>query len=101
MTELPVLCELTPEALRARREGLLTELTRHAEGREDLPNGVRVRFQAADGLLDLIAKTIDAERQCCRFLRFNVAVEPNGGPIVLELTGPAGTHEFVRALLDA
>ena len=43
---------------------------------------------------------LDAERQCCRFLRFRLTVEPNLGPIVLELSGPPGTEEFLASLLD-
>ena len=48
----------------------------------------------------MIARTVDMERQCCRFLRFTVTVEPNDGPIALDLTGPAGTREFLAAMLD-
>ena len=36
MPELPIACTLTPEALRTRREGLLMDLVRRAERREDL-----------------------------------------------------------------
>jgi len=36
MAELPIVCTLTPEALRTRREGLLVDLLRRAEHREDL-----------------------------------------------------------------
>jgi hypothetical protein len=32
------------------------------------------------------------------FLRFAITVEPDGGPVCLELTGPRGTREFVAAL---
>jgi hypothetical protein len=40
------------------------------------------------------------ERQCCRFLRFAVTVEPDHGPITVYLTGPAGTREFLAAMFD-
>jgi hypothetical protein len=49
--------------------------------------------------LTAIAQTIDAERQCCRFLTFTVTVEPDGGPISLAVTGPPGTREFLDALI--
>ena len=101
MMELPVVCTLTPAAMKARREGLLSELRRRADAHEELPQGYRLRFAAADDVLLTIAQTIEAERQCCRFLRFSVTVEPNGGPISLELTGPPGTREFLSALLEA
>ena len=45
---------------------------------EELPDGLRWRFAPEDGLLAQIATVIDAERRCCRFLRFEVIVEPNG-----------------------
>ena len=57
---------------------------------------------AATGeMLAAIFRAIDAERQCCRFLRFSVTIAADGGPIFLELTGPQGTRQLLRALLDA
>ena len=88
-----------PAALRARREGL-SELLQRAEDREEMSNGYRLRFPATEGMLPDIARTVDAERQCCRFLRFSITVEADGGPIVLDLTGPAGAREFVSALFE-
>jgi predicted RNA methylase len=46
------------------------------------------------------AVAVDAERRCCRFLRFTLTVEPDEGLFTLDLTGPQGTLEFVTALLD-
>ena len=79
----------------------MTDLLRRAELHDELPQGHRLRFYQTDDILATIAQTIDAERQCCRFLRFSITVEPDGGPISLELTGPPGTREFVSALLDS
>ena len=99
--ELPVACSLSPEALAARREGLLAELLQVATSREGRADGIRLTFPASDDVLTRIASTINAERRCCQFLRFQVTVEPAGGPIALELTGPQGTREFLETLLDA
>jgi hypothetical protein len=101
MADLPIMCTLTPEALRARREGLLSDLVGRAEAQETLNDGLRLRFAPMDDTLSTLAKAVNAERHCCRFLRFQIVVEPDGGPIILELTGPVGTQEFVRALLEA
>jgi hypothetical protein len=101
MPELPVACTLGPAALRARRAGLLSDLLRRADAHEEIGNGHRLRFAAGGDTLDLIARAVDAERQCCRFLRFGITVEPDGGPMWLELTGPPGTREFVSALLES
>jgi hypothetical protein len=100
MSHLPVACTLDPAALKARREGLLSELLRRAVEHEELADGHRLRFEATDDTLAAIAQTVAAERHCCRFLRFHITVEPDGGPITLELSGPPGTREFVAALLD-
>jgi hypothetical protein len=70
MTDQPVACSLSPEALRARRERLLSDLVRRAEDHQQLPEGYRLRFAATGDLLSTLAQAVDAERQCCRFLRF-------------------------------
>ena len=44
MAGLPIACTLTPEALKTRREGLLKDLVRRAEHREDLADGLRLEF---------------------------------------------------------
>jgi hypothetical protein len=100
MPDLPIACTLSPAALKARRENLLGALVQRATDRDDLSNGYRLRFAAEGDILSDIAHTVDAERQCCRFLRFIVTVEPAEGPVTLELVGPAGTREFLAAMLD-
>ena len=100
MTDLPIACALTPDALRARRAGLLSDVLRRTERREDLPNGIRLRFAPTGETLATIARAVEAERHCCRFLRFGITIGPNEGPIFLELTGPPGTREFIGALLE-
>lgn len=100
MADLPVACTLSPAALKARRENLLNALLHRADERRELPDGYRLRFAAEGDILSVIARTVDTERQCCRFLRFTVTVEPDDGPIALDLTGPAGTREFLAAMFD-
>ena len=100
MTDLPIACTLGPAAVKARREELLGRLVRRAAERSDLPNGYRVRFNVEPGLLQTIADVLEIERQCCRFLRFEVTVEPDEQSIWLEFTGPRGAREFLAGLLD-
>jgi len=100
MPDLPIACTLAPDALAIRRENLLAELLRLASSRELLSDGLRLTFEPTTEALATIAQAVEAERHCCRFLRFQIAVEPDGGPMVLELTGPSGTREFLSALLE-
>ena len=100
MADLPIACTLSPDALDARRKGLLSELLRRAQSHEFTADGLRVIFAADGETLAMIAQVVNAERLCCRFLSFVITVAPDGGPLTLELSGPAGSREFVAALLD-
>jgi|SRR3954470_8495402 len=101
MADLPVACTLSPAALKARRDNVLKQLVRRAQHVEEHPDGCRLRFTPDAGLLEEIARTIDAERECCRFLQFTLTVEAANGPITLDLSGPSGTREFLAGLFDA
>jgi len=100
MTNLPIPCTLGPAALKARREDLLGGLVRRAAERVDVPNGYRVRFDPSEDILSAIAKVIEVERQCCRFLTFEFTIQPDDGPIWLQFSGPAGTRELLAGMLD-
>jgi hypothetical protein len=101
MPDLPVACTLSPEQLVGRQQGLLAELLRRADTHEELTNGHRWSFAATDDVFAMILRMVEAERRCCRFLRFQIIVEPDGGPVSVELTGPPGTREFLAALLES
>src|SRR5262245_38654256 len=101
MAELPVACSLDGASLAARRSGLLDDVLRRASSRDTLPDGLRFTFAASSETLDLLARAIDAERQCCRFLTFHLIVEPDLGAFVLDLTGPSGTREFLAELVSS
>ena len=64
-----------------------------------MANGYRLRFDGRDNVLGALATLIEAERECCPFLSFQLDVEPDRGPVYLELTGPEGTREFLEAEL--
>jgi len=64
-----------------------------------IENGYRLQFPAGADCLGAIAAMIDAERRCCRFLRFQLTVEPDEGPLFLDVTGPAGTQEFLSGIV--
>src|SRR6267378_6969953 len=89
--DLPVVCTLTPATV-ASRKAALRGLVGRADSREETATGIRVTLPA--DALSAILEAVDAERKCCRFLRFDITVEPDGGPIALELSGPPGTREF-------
>src|SRR5687768_9818488 len=99
MSDLPIACTLTPDIQRIRRAALLPGLFARAEARDTLPEGYRLRFHPEANMLSAIAETVNAERHCCRFLRFQITVDPDGGSMWLDVTGPSGTREFLDALV--
>ena len=100
MADVPIACTLSPDAIEARRQDLLADLLRRAQGHEFTADGLRLVFSADAETLTTITRAVDAERRCCRFLRFVITVAPDDGPVALELSGPPGTREFIAALLD-
>jgi hypothetical protein len=101
MPDLPIACTLQPAALAQRGDALLPGLARYATDVCWRTNGVRLTFGFDAQMLGRIADVIAAEHHCCRFLRFDVAVEPGDGPITLDVTGPDGTADFLERLLSA
>lgn len=100
MRDLPIVCTLQPGELNARAAQLQPGIVAAANARHAIENGFRFEFQPDSELLASIVRMIDAERKCCRFLRFQLTVEAAGGPVVLEVTGPPGSREFLTALIE-
>jgi hypothetical protein len=101
VSELPIACTLRPDELSARAADLLPGIARLANVRAPIEGGYRFEFVASSDCLNAIVAMIDAERRCCRFMRFQLTVEPDGGAVRLDVTGPAGTREFLLGLVIA
>ena len=99
MNRLPIACTLTAGELRARRGELLPGLIAQALERVERSDGFAWRFAARTEVLHALTSVIDAERQCCPFLRFELTVEPGQGPLWLAVSGPAGTKAVLAELL--
>lgn len=94
----PIACTLTPDQLRCQADVLLPGLAARAESCTMSDTGVQMMFMPTSEHLTAIATTIDRERHCCAFLTFRLTVPASEGPLMLELTGPPGTREFLSGL---
>jgi hypothetical protein len=99
MADLPIACTLNADDRRQRRADLLAGLMARAVAADPVDGGMRFRFDASSEVLSELVRVIDAERHCCRFLRFELTVTPDLGPMSLEVSGPPGTAPFLSALL--
>jgi hypothetical protein len=68
--------------------------------RKALPAGYAFQFAPHTETLRLLVDFVANERLCCPFFTFTIRVEPEGGPIWLELTGKVGIQAFIRAELE-
>jgi hypothetical protein len=96
MAKLGVACSLDGAALAARQGELRGGVLGEAQSVERLPNGYRWRFDTRPDLLGRLGPILDAERRCCRFLSIALNAEADLGAVVLEITGPEGTPEFLE-----
>ena len=89
----PIVCNLSSEELVLRSQ-LLQSLGQAVRQTVEIDNGYAYRFDNSD-ILHQLVDVVDAERRCCTFLSFSIALTPGNGPIWLRITGPQGTREFL------
>lgn len=99
MTEPSIVCTLSAGQLSERRDGLLADLFRQAGELSLGEDRLESVFADSPEVLALLFEVLRAERQCCRFLTFELVAEPDLGPLRLTISGPPGTGEFLRTLL--
>ena len=97
MRDMPIACSLDGPALGRRQSELRAGILAEAEAVERLPDGYRWHFPDASDLFARLGLVIDAERGCCRLLRVALSGDQDRGRVVLEITGPDGTVDFLES----
>ena len=98
LVNAPIACSLTTAELREREATLLAQFRSVVVETEELQDGFAFHLTGEGKLIALIAELIVAERECCPFLTFELVALPNKGPLIVRVTGPDGTKEFVRSV---
>ena len=98
--DIPIACQLTTEELHAREATLLAQFRSAVVATEELADGYAFRIADDSKSIGVIAELIAAERKCCPFLTFELAAHANMGPVIVSVTGPGTTKEFVRMMLS-
>ena len=95
----PIACRidaLTP-AERERRSEVLAVLTGRAIDVVETTDGIAFHLRSDPDTPALAGEFVAYESRCCPFIRFELAVEADGGPVRLVLGGRDGVREFLRA----
>ena len=94
----PLACDMTaiPAEQRASHLAKSREFFSQIEETSELSNGYAFRFADEPNVLQRLADFVSLEKLCCPFLRFEIEVEAENGPVWLRLTGRDGVKEFIR-----
>lgn len=93
MTDLPIACTLTPNAMTDRLAFIDALTTDAFVARETTERGLRVRLRDTADVEQRVRELIAAESSCCAFLAFELTRA--GGDLVLEITGPADARPVI------
>jgi len=94
-----VACSLSDLELHEREATLLAQFRSAVIETEELPDGYAFRVPGDGKWIVIVAKMIVAERECCPFLTFEFSAQPSMGPVIIRVTGPAGTKDFLKTVL--
>jgi hypothetical protein len=96
--DMPIACCLTSAELREREATLLAKFRSAVIETEELQDGYAFRLPGNGEYFRLLAELLVAERECCPFLTFEFVAQPRMGPVVVRVTGPAGTKDFLKTV---
>lgn len=83
-----------------REEQAKTELVPRYQGYEEREDGFVFEFEADEGALQGVAEFVDQERVCCSFAEYHLIHSPPYEKVRLTVTGPEGTKEVFRSLVE-
>jgi hypothetical protein len=89
-----------PAELQERRRVLLAKVRGKATEVVELEDGFRYTFPLAGDVLPDVTSLIQLEHQCCPFLTFRLTIEAGSESVLLELTGPNGTKDFLAEIFN-
>lgn len=69
---MDIACTLSPTALAARSERWRRLIADSGLGRDEIPDGLRLRFRADRGVAAELADLAAAERECCAWAEWSV-----------------------------
>lgn len=93
--DVPLLCTLTADERTQRSQENCPILTAFQRV-EELEDGYALQYSAEQEWIQRLVTFVTQERACCPFLTFELAFEPDSGPIWLRLRGRAEVKDMLR-----
>jgi hypothetical protein len=98
-SDTPIACRLSDSEFRKREATLLAQFKSMVTTTEELRDGYVFRVPGDAKSFAIVTELIAAERACCPFLTFEMTAPPNMSPLMVSVTGPPGSKEFLKAIL--
>lgn len=98
-SESPLVCDLDVFTAQERRrhEANGKKMQEALQEVRELSDGYAFRFPAHTEMIHTLAEFISQERRCCPFFHFGLQLEPDGGPLWLQLRGDDAVKEYIAA----
>jgi hypothetical protein len=98
--EIPLVCGLSDEEMRKREATLLAQFKSALVTTAEVSDGYLFRIPGDKKWIALATELIVAERECCPFMRFELAADPDGAgyPTNDRATGDKRVHKIVPDL---
>ena len=97
--ETPLACKLATPELAQRVAALESEVFNAILETRELEDGYGFRFPEGDEWIQKLTEFVVFERECCSFFRFELVVEPERGPLWLNLRGGPEVKTFIAVLV--
>lgn len=85
LVDAPILCTLSSKELHQRKATILSSLRSRVISRTPIAGGYRYEFAAEPSALRDVSRVAELERECCRFLTFDVGESDTS--VWLDVTG--------------
>jgi len=95
---MEIACTLSPIALASRGERWRRLIARSGLGRDETPDGLRLRFRTDPGAAAELAALAAAERECCAWADWSV--EPGDGEIALVVRSSGAGVTALHTMLE-
>lgn len=92
--------EFSKEEIKEMREEVLPLVLDIIKRVQENDEGYTLHFDSGDQPLTLLTRWLVLERIIHDFLRFQLVIESNHGPVRLDMAGPAGTKDFLQSELN-
>ena len=94
-TEQSLVCRLSKAEKEERRPDVEALFRNWLRDYGETETGYRFEFESGEQVLGGLFQFVEAEHSCCPFFRFDITVEPEDGPVSMEIGGSDRVKSYI------